>query len=223
MITVSNFVRETILEHCSPMNRSSLIVIPNGVDTSVFKPGLIQNDKSRLNLVSIARISNEKNLNYIFNTCRLLKEAGIPFVFHHAGSSKKEELVVKIKEYINEHKLNDCVILHGFSIDAKAILDLGDIFLSASITEGHPVAVLEAMASEKICFCSDIAPHRELGPELIHLFDIVDEFSLFRLLKNYYLMPSFHDEDKRCKMASDIIVEKFSIDRMVDSYVKLYD
>jgi glycosyltransferase involved in cell wall biosynthesis len=162
-------------------------------------------------------------LDYIFNTCRLLKEAGVPFIFHHAGTAKNPETIEKIQHYISENQLEENIILHGFSLDAKAILDLGDIFLSASITEGHPVAVLEAMACEKICFCSDISPHREIGQDFVYLFDIADEFSLLKRLQAHYLSHSELDESLRCKLARDEIVDNFSLEKMVNNYVELYN
>lgn len=222
IIGVSTFVKDTILKHCQLMKKKALIVIPNGVDTDVYQKTALLNEPNRLNLVSVSRISYEKNLDYIFNTCRLLKKAGIPFVFHHAGTAKNPEAIEKIKQFIKEHGLEENIILHGFCIDAKAVLDLGDIFLSASITEGHPVAVLEAMACEKVCFCSDISPHRELGEELIHLFDISEELSLFRKLQDYYLTMSSEKEVTQYKLARKKIVDNFSLEKMVNNYVEQY-
>jgi glycosyltransferase involved in cell wall biosynthesis len=204
------------------MKRSALVVIPNGVDVEVFKSNQLVNDRNRLNLVSISRVSYEKNLDYIFNTCRLLKEAQIPFIFHHAGTAKNPETITKIQSYISEHGLEENIVLHGFCIDAKAILDLGDIFLSASITEGHPVAVLEAMASEKICFCSDISPHQELGRDLVHLFEIADESALFNLLKKHFLGGAEEEEIGRSQLARAKVVNNFSLEKMVDNYVEQY-
>lgn len=223
IIAVSSFVKETILERCMVMKRSCFVVIPNGVDINYFKKSSLLNDKNRLNLVNISRISKEKNLDYLLNTCRLLKETGIPFIFHQAGSSSNPNTLAKIKNYLKIHHLEENVILHGFSVDAKVVLDLGDIFLSASTTEGHPVAVLEAMACEKICFCSDISPHREIGHDYIHLFDIEDEFSLLKRLTVLYLDIANQEELHRCKRAREAVVNNFSLDKMINNYVEQYN
>jgi glycosyltransferase involved in cell wall biosynthesis len=223
MIGVSQFVKDTILSHCPLMKRSVFRVIPNGVDTNIFKQGALINDQKCLNLVSVSRISREKNLEYILNTCRLLKKADIPFVFHHAGTAKMPETILAINKYIEENELQENIFLHGFTNDTKKIFDLGEIFLSASTTEGHPVAVLEAMACEKICFCSDILPHRELGEEFVHLFDISNETSLFNKLEAHYYRPALVEENKRSQLARQKVIEYFSLDRMVDSYVKQYE
>jgi glycosyltransferase involved in cell wall biosynthesis len=223
IIAVSFFVKNTILEYCFFMKRSVLIVIPNGVDTAKFVGGIdILPNKEMLRLVSVCRISNEKNLNYILNTCRLLKNEKIPFVFHHAGSAKSLESQQEMESYIKVHGLEDNVFLHGFCEDAKEILNLGDVFLSASKTEGHPVSVLEAMACEKVCFCSDILPHRELGDEVVNFFDINIEDSLLNSLLKYNSSNDEKEEFARVKIARIKIVENFSIEKMVGSYVEQY-
>jgi glycosyltransferase involved in cell wall biosynthesis len=230
IISVSQFVKDTILKHCRMMKQSALVVISNGVNIDIFTPSFNILEKNRLNLVCVSRISNEKNLKYLFNTCRLLKDAGIPFVFHHAGTAKKAEALEEIKIYLKAYQLEENVILHGFKVDIKSVLDLGDVFLSASITEGHPVAVLEAMACEKICFCSDISPHRELGDQAVHLFDIEDEFSLLNKLKKHFdslscLVSSENKEveTRRCVSARKNIVDNFSLEKMVNNYVEQYN
>ncbi|MFN8370935.1 MAG: glycosyltransferase family 4 protein [Bacteriovoracaceae bacterium] len=225
IIGVSEFVKQTLLDYCPLMKKRALIVIPNGVDTDFFDPknAVKKSADVKLSLVSVARISPEKNLAYILNTCRLLKLEGIPFTFHHAGTSKKIEDTVKWEEYIKEHNLTNEVYLHGFTEDIKGILDYGDIFVNASKTEGHPVAVLEAMSYEKLCFCSDIAPHRELTRDAIKFFDINDEKNLLDQLRNYHNSDNFLPlKNSMGKLARQEVLARFSIAKMVNSYVEQY-
>lgn len=222
MISVSAFVEETILSHCRFMKRKSLIIIHNGVDTNIFKKNVVGDVRGILNLVSISRISHEKNLGYLLNTCRLLSEAKIPFVFHHAGVAHDPEDKKKIYEFISKYQLGNNVVFHGFSSNVKEILDLGDIFLSASKIEGHPISVIEAMSSEKICFCSNIKAHQELGEDCIKLFDIHDEFSLRDLLKDHFANMTSQNYFKRSKLAREKVIKKFSLKMMSDNYVKQY-
>lgn len=222
IIAVSEYNAQTIKEHCPLMKKKALTVIANGVDTDIFKPSGLEAEKKILKLVNIARISNEKNLSYLLNTCRQLNESGIPFIFHHAGTGKSPEMLAKIHQFIEDNQLQEKVILHGYTNDAKSILDLGDIFISASHTEGHPVAVLEAMACEKLCFCSDISPHRELGDSVI-LFDKEDELSLFNALKTVYEEKAEFDIGSKMKLGRENVVHKYSIEQMVQNYVEQYE
>lgn len=221
VIAVSEFVRNLLIKTCPLVNRQALAVIPNGVDTIKFTPqnclGMLN---EKLRLVSISRISKEKNLDYLFKTCTLLKEHGIPFELNHAGTSKTPEETGRIKNYLKDHNIESDVTLHGFCENPESILALGDIFISPSAQEGHPVALLEAMASEKICLVSDIPPHRETAQGVLDLFDIQDEKALFKTLKAMYEKnPSF---EKMRKDSRALIVKHFSLENMAGKYVELY-
>lgn len=221
IIAVSDYTKNTILEYCPLMKKSALRVIANGVDTKMFSADKSHAESDVLKIVTVARISYEKNLNYLFNTCKLLKESGVPFIFHHAGIGKSPEAFSDIQKFIIENNMQNEVILHGFTNDVKSILDLGDIFVSASHTEGHPVAVLEAMASEKICFVSDILPHRELGDAVI-LFDKEKADSLFLALKKYSQNPAEFKTVDLKRIGRERVIAKYSIEKMVENYVEQY-
>ncbi len=220
IIGVSQFVVDGIIKDCPLTNKSALTVIYNGVDIELFKKTTdVNNYHHQLKLVAVARISNEKNLLYLFNTVRLLKLAKVPVVLHHAGTGKTEQIINVLKNYIKENQLENEIIMHGFCNDAKSILDLGDIFVSSSKREGHPVALIEAMSCEKLCFCSDIPPHRETLEDDKYLYDVEDENALFHLLKNHY-------EAKNAKAyypeLRDLVVKNYSIDKMVTNYENVY-
>lgn len=221
IICVSEFVKNSIIENCPLTKRSVLRVIPNGVDTTKFLPTPeVSPVQKSLRMVSVARISHEKNLAYLFNTCRLLKEAGIPFTFDHAGTSKTPEPKEKLEAYVREHGLESQVTMHGFKDDAGEILAKGDIFLSSSIREGHPVAVLEAMATEKLCFCSNIAPHSETSHGVLDLYDLQDEKALFNKLVHLHHEQTSLTELK--KKAREVVIQYYSLEKMVQSYVDTY-
>ncbi|UOF01842.1 glycosyltransferase family 4 protein [Bdellovibrio reynosensis] len=221
IICVSGHVKDSIIGGCPAVNKKALRVIPNGVDTNLFTP-----DKSKtitfspLKLVSVCRISYEKNLDYLLNTCRLLKEHQIPFEFHHAGTSKLPSTKANLEKYVTDHGLESEVTFYGFMEDPRAVLAKGDFFVSSSLQEGHPVAVLEAMALEKICICSDIAPHKETSHGVIELFNLANERALFELLKNF----SQQKPDLNILMGQtrDVVLKNYSLKKMVDEYVELY-
>lgn len=220
IIGVSQFVIDGIIKDCPLTKRSALTVIYNGVDVDLFKNDVKEKKNDNiLKLVCVARISNEKNLLYLFNTCRLLRDANIPFVLHHAGTGKTEQIINVLKDYILEHKLENEIIMHGFCNDAKSILDLGDIFVSSSKREGHPVALIEAMACEKLCFCSDIPPHRETLEDTKYLYNVEDEFALFEKLKEHFLKSSNTEAHPELR---DLVIKNYSIDKMVINYENIY-
>lgn len=227
IIAVSEHVKDSIIEACPGVKKSVLLVIPNGVDTSRFVPQTFIEDEvpqkplAKLKLVSVARISPVKNLEYLLNTCRLLSEAGIPYEFHHAGTAKEKSIEEVYQRYIVENNLDKNVTMHGFTNDATQILSKGDIFLSSSKSEGHPVALLEAMACEKYCIVSDIAPHQETAHGSLEFYDISRPDALFEILKNIYLnQPNLN---RLAKKSRAVVDSNYSLKKMVQSYVEQYN
>lgn len=220
IIGVSQYVVDLIKQECPLTNPFALKVIYNGVDTNIYKRSEICLDIHRLNLVNVARISPEKNFEYILNTCLLLQNAGIPFILHHAGTGSKPHLLESYVRFINDNKLSDKVILHGYINEAKKILDMGDIFVTSSKREGHPVALLEAMSCEKLCLCSDIAPHRETVDGKVYLFDLNDEMALFEQLVKIYNSNRNLNESRAD--IRNVIIDKYSIEIMVHAYGEIY-
>lgn len=227
IIAVSEHVKDSVLEACPRVKKSVLKVIPNGVDTTRFMPqtfieGDVQNTPlTKLRLISVARISPVKNLEYLLNTCRLLSEANIPFEFHHAGTAKEKSIEKVYQQFILENNLQNDVTMHGFVNDATQILSKGDIFLSSSRSEGHPVALLEAMSSEKYCIVSDIAPHQETSHGSLEFYDIGRPEALFEILKNiYYNQPNLNVLAKKSR---EIVDSNYSLKKMVKSYVEQYN
>ena len=223
IIAVSQFVADTIHEHCPLMKKNTLKVIANGVDTEIFSPLDNTQLTGALRLVSVARISHEKNIMYLLKTCKFLKESNIPFEFHHAGSAKTQEQIQVLQDFINDHGLSENVTLHGFTNNALSVLKRGSIFVSASHTEGHPVAVLEAMSCKMLCFCSDILAHRELGADIVVLFDKENERALFEMLKVQYLKNGNEETSARLIKGREKVESLFSIQKMVENYVSLYN
>lgn len=224
IICVSKHVERTVLKHCPYVKKSILKTIPNGVNTEVFHPHSEKSDSETLKLVSISRLSKEKNFDYLLETCAQLKNMGVDFILHHAGTTEDKVYQEQIENFIKSHQLQDSIVLHGYVNQTQKILEMGDYFLSASHTEGHPVAVLEAMSAEKICLVSDIEPHREIAEDSLVFFDKEDPMALAQMLEQLTAKNFKHEQEYRDKKktARRIIQEKFSIQQMVKNYVDLY-
>jgi glycosyltransferase involved in cell wall biosynthesis len=95
---------------------------------------------------------------------RALAGVNAPFVLHVAGDGPLE---TELKRLAAELDLSNRVIWHGFSTDVSALLGQSDIFLLASLYEGLPNTMLEAMAHGLLPIVRDVGGVREaLTPEL---------------------------------------------------------
>ncbi len=128
--------------------------IPNGIDLSNFKaaknPGSL---RSRLGikidapvLLSLGRMDPEKHLDFLVDAFALLADQhpNARLVFAGDGSARKS-----VEEKVAAMDLKDRVHFLGMVNRAEIpdVLHDATVFLSASITEVHPISVIEAIAS----------------------------------------------------------------------------
>jgi succinoglycan biosynthesis protein ExoM len=170
VICVSESVRTEVASRVM-VPHHKLKTIENGVDTDKFLPQLAAHPgvDAPLRLVTVGRISPEKNLEEVLRAAALLRESGQPVEVYHCGSGKPED-EADISTLITTLGIGDVVHLHGFMPDPRAVLAGGDVFVSASWTEGHPISVLEAMAAGKLVIVSDIPAHRGLGSDALVVY-----------------------------------------------------
>jgi glycosyltransferase involved in cell wall biosynthesis len=217
VVGVSDYVTG-ILRRLCPHARYKILTVSNGLDVESFQRQPRPIASGALRLVNVSRISAEKNLLHLLRACTKLREAGIPFELHHAGSGNAEE-EDRVRGYVKSNGLEGHVFFAGFQSDVRPTLAKGDIFVSSSTTEGHPVAVLEAMAAGLLCLCSDIPAHRILSKDGILLFGL-DEDSLFQLLRRVHAEPdAYRDVAARARLQ---VKERFSLERMIASYGRVY-
>ncbi|WP_417741566.1 glycosyltransferase [Salipiger sp.] len=131
-------------------------VQPTGVDTELYcnQPAerLSQlrgevNPDSRLLLITVARLSPEKNLSFILKAMGALRDRGAPR-FRLLVLGEGEERAT-LEAMIDELDLQDCVRLVGEvpSDEVPSWLRISDIFVFASASETQGMVVLEAMAA----------------------------------------------------------------------------
>jgi len=129
-------------------------VIPNGIDLSNFKtaknPGSF---RQRLGikpnapiLLSVGRVDPEKRLDFLIDAFVRIADR-VPeahLVFAGDGGSRK-----KLEEQAAATQVNDRIHFLGMvnRVDLPDLLHDATVFLSASITEVHPISVIEAIAS----------------------------------------------------------------------------
>lgn len=107
----------------------------------------------------VARLEAMKGLSFLleafakvvekYPTCRLLIAGDGP---------DREHLVNQIRE----SGLDETVKLAGFRQDVPQLLKLFDIYVSASLKEGMPYALLEALAAERPVVATDVTGNRDI-------------------------------------------------------------
>jgi 1,2-diacylglycerol 3-alpha-glucosyltransferase len=132
--------------------RSAVKVIPNGVDLQVFRAAVQPYPRQLLNLrdedtllVYAGRVAHEKNLQFLLRAF-----TGVVESYHHVhllvigdGPARKE-----LEQFSRDLKISDKVHFMGMvpHEELPGYLASCDFFATASVTEVHPLSIIEAMA-----------------------------------------------------------------------------
>lgn len=99
-------------------------------------------DNNILNLIMVARFTEEKNHSMAIDLVERLKAINLPVILTLLGSGPLKE---NLEETINNRNLAGSVNLVGFTRDVCSWLDQSDVLLITSTTEGMPLNMLEGM------------------------------------------------------------------------------
>ncbi len=134
--------------------KSKIELIPNGVNTSIFKK---LDQKKDIDIIYVGRLERQKNLVTLIKAIAKLKRDKLKLVFVGSGSLIKFLLKLALKYHVN-------LQLSGSIPHTKlpAILNRAKIFVLPSLIEGQPKALLEAMSCEIPVIASNIPSHREI-------------------------------------------------------------
>lgn len=116
-------------------------------------------------LISVGELSKRKNQIEVLKALRTIvqkKKYCGKVKYLLVGQGKKEK---EYRNYVKKNDLSNNVIFLGYRSDVPKLLNASDLFVFPSLQEGLPVALMEAMAMEKPCICSNIRGNRDLIDE----------------------------------------------------------
>ena len=133
--------------------RSPIVVLPNGVELEPFRqagapvtPESVGLDPGGVTLVNVGRLGPEKNLTFLIRAF-----AGVAAAFPEArlvlvGEGPERD---NLEDQVSRSGLRGRVGFAGLVDYAELprYLAMADAFVTASVTEVHPLSVIEAMAS----------------------------------------------------------------------------
>jgi glycosyltransferase involved in cell wall biosynthesis len=130
-----------------------VVVIPNGVDTEVFRPSFESRESARLELNVppdaplfgiVAALRPEKNHLMFVRAAALIRNVVPNAHFWIVGEgSERDKLTVAIRSAA----LDRHVHLLGSRDDIPRLLAAMDVFVLSSLNEANPVSILEAMSA----------------------------------------------------------------------------
>lgn len=195
-------------------------VIPNGVDLDKFPPRI--KVKSRFDpvvFVSVGSLKAVKNHGLLINAFREIARESKSVRLRIVGGGP---LYDELRALIDEYDLIETAEVIGHISDVVEELAQADAYVSSSLIEGMPIAILEAMSSGLPVVATRAGGVEDLVVDGVNGYTVAigDCTGLAKAMRILAV-----DADLRGEMgrASRRVAERFSIDTMVKRYETLYD
>lgn len=196
------------------------VCIENGVAAEIVRTKYIVDLRSECKLpsnskviVSVGNLRAPKNYKFLVELAKLAEGTDLHFFICGASFGSAYDDPTQYEGYPNLHCL-------GARSDVSAIENAADLFLSSSLYEGLPIAVLEAYFNGVPCVLSPIKEHKQISD--VPKVWIPQEFEPQEFMKTIKLAletKESHDEIYEMRKPA---IEKFSISRTADEYLAFY-
>ncbi|UWX57860.1 glycosyltransferase [Chlorobaculum sp. MV4-Y] len=110
-------------------------------------------------IYSAGRLSKQKGFEYLIAAAAMLQRKRNDLIFAISGEGKLE---AELKSKVKALGIEDTFVFLGFTPDIYPCLKGCDLFVLASLFEGMPNVVMEAMAMQKPVVATDVNGAREL-------------------------------------------------------------
>lgn len=160
IITNSKTIRDTYADY-GWFERDFVKVIHNGLDIPehVTPHNFSRDFPGKKIIYSAGRLAEQKGFNYLIEAARILRQKRDDLVFVVSGEGKLETV---LKDQVRAAGLERSFVFEGFTPDIYPRLKGCDLFVLASLFEGMPNVVMEAMAMAKPVIVTDVNGAREL-------------------------------------------------------------
>jgi glycosyltransferase involved in cell wall biosynthesis len=158
VIAVSENLRSMMVAAGVPDD--NLVVVPNPVDTTIFRPAAPCPPHEPRRLIAVSRLAEVKNFPVLFAALRQLVDAGVPFTIDVVGDGPARATV---ERDVASLPFGAARLLGSLPQEEVADhLRGADLFVTATRAENLPVAIIEALATGLPVVATDVNGVREL-------------------------------------------------------------
>lgn len=215
-IAISNEIKDGLIYEGYEKER--IYRIPNFVDLKLFHPIFAKKNLNKT-IVFSGALEKRKGVHILLEALNIIQREFSDVHLIILGDGSEKIYLQKIAHNLN---ISNKITFKGWVENVVDYLHSADIFVLPSLQEGLPNSLLEAMAcgipviASKIGGVVDVIEDGKSGIlfEPGNISDLAN--AIRKLLK---------DDDLRDKIKAEavkIIVEKFSIERVVEEYINLY-
>jgi len=210
------------------VENAKLRKIPNGVDTDEFKPVVAESKialRRKLGLplersvIFTGRLDPAKGLDTLLYAWQKMVVITLDTRLLILGEGQERPHLIELADQLG---IQDHVSFLGRKENVREYLQAADVFVLPSISEGQSNSLLEAMATGLAVVATDVGGNKEVivtGENGV----LVEQGNPEQLAKA--LLGLLQDGDLATRLgenARKTIEEKYSIERMVQQYLRLY-
>jgi len=223
-VGVSQSVREDLLQYSNAgFTNDNVIYINNSLDIEKTTAGLLPSASARTKLKidpdafvfgTIGRLVAVKGHIYLLEAFKKIQTIYPSAKLVIIGGGKLEQ---EMKNYVQEHNLDASVILTGNVFDAYQYLPAFDVFVLSSLSEGLPLAVLEAMIAELPVIATDVGAVKDTIADKGILIPSKDIAALTSAMQEYIEL-----ENQQLKFLGEALRKRAEAEFSIVTYRKNY-
>jgi len=212
IVVTSPRAKKDIEQHYR-ISSSKIYIIPNYIDTDLFKPKNVKKEKGRICFVG--RLSSEKNL---LNLLKSVNGLDVKLVIFGSGKLKK-----KLKDRAKDVKRAEIEFRGNIPNNfLPEELNKSELFILPSLYEGMPKALLEAMACGLPCIGANVEGIREvIKHEKNGYLCETNANSIKEAIKE--VLNNKKLQEKIGKGARQTVVNDFSLEKILRKEIGVYE
>ncbi len=199
--------------------KRKLGVVGNPISSKIEKNSFYECCSSEKKIISMGRLDKDKQIDHIIEAFHKVDRKGWILEIYGDGPQKGY-----LQSLIDKYYLNDCVFLNGAVIDVDSVYKGARIFCMASLYEGFPNSLLEAMSLG----CAVISYKTPSGPsEMLDyglsgvLVEMNDIDGLSNALQNFIDNPNEIENYSRKSYLS--VINKYSSSAVLFKWDAIFD
>jgi glycosyltransferase involved in cell wall biosynthesis len=201
-------------------------VVYNGIDERKYRGAEEEGLKESLGICdsaevlgTVARLDAIKNQSMMLKALKIVHQTYPNTYLIIVGDGPERK---RLESQAAAFGLSQYVIFAGFKVDAHRFYRIMDIFLLTSFSEGTAMTLLEAMASGVACIATDVGGNREILEDNVSGVIVPSDDELTLAERICQLINDKKVRQKIGEAGTKRFYEKFTVDKMVKAYEKMY-
>lgn len=220
VVCVTEDLKETVIRSAG-WARLKPLVIPNGVNTSQLETLPIESLAAAREPIVFGCLGNvrpAKNYKLAVDFMAYLKQQNVNAKLLIAGHNKRPE-TRELQAHLETLGLGEQISFLGFVDDVPAFFSSIDVFLMTSSSEGHPLALTQALAAGKPVVSTRSGVEKVIPESLMFL---AEEHTVESLSSAHVRLVKTEQLASLLDQGREFVRNHYSLDAMFTRYLSLY-